>query len=200
MVDAVRCAIEMQTGMVERNAGLPDERRIEFRVGIHLGDVVEENDGDLMGDGVNIAARLEEDLLSRAGFACPRTPTGKSSRDSNYRSRRSRTADPQEHHRAGARIPAAPRPAHDAESARSCDEAARRLGSLARTRHAGLVVALLAAGGYVWHAGYATRLLGASIADDKLKTGPRLSMSRAPFENLAAIRSRTTSPMASQTT
>jgi adenylate cyclase len=45
--DAVRCAIEMQDGMVERNAGLPRERRI----GIHLGDVVEESDGDLMGDG-----------------------------------------------------------------------------------------------------------------------------------------------------
>jgi adenylate cyclase len=55
----VRCAIEVQNGMVERNAGLPPERRIEFRVGIHLGDVVEESDGDLMGDGVNIAARLE---------------------------------------------------------------------------------------------------------------------------------------------
>src|SRR6202021_2687068 len=59
VVDAVRCAIEVQTGMVERNAGLPPEKRIEFRVGIHLGDVVEESDGDLMGDGVNIAARLE---------------------------------------------------------------------------------------------------------------------------------------------
>ena len=46
-------------GMIERNAGLPPERRIEFRVGIHLGDVVEESDGDLMGDSVNIAARLE---------------------------------------------------------------------------------------------------------------------------------------------
>jgi len=46
-------------GMVERNAGLPPERCIEFRIGIHLGDVVEEADGDLMGDGVNIAARLE---------------------------------------------------------------------------------------------------------------------------------------------
>jgi adenylate cyclase len=45
--------------MIERNAGLPPERRIEFRVGIHLGDVVEESDGDLMGDGVNIAGRLE---------------------------------------------------------------------------------------------------------------------------------------------
>ena len=59
VVQAVRCAIEVQNGMVERNAGVPPERRIEFRVGIHLGDVVEESDGDLMGDGVNIAARLE---------------------------------------------------------------------------------------------------------------------------------------------
>ena len=59
VVDAVRCAIEVQNGMVERNAGVPPERRIEFRIGIHLGDVVEEADGDLMGDGVNIAARLE---------------------------------------------------------------------------------------------------------------------------------------------
>ena len=59
VVDAVRCAIEVQHGMIERNAGLPPERVIEFRIGIHLGDVVEEADGDLMGDGVNIAARLE---------------------------------------------------------------------------------------------------------------------------------------------
>jgi class 3 adenylate cyclase len=59
VVDAVRCAIEVQTGMVERNAGLPPEKRIEFRIGIHLGDVVEESDDDLMGAGVNIAARLQ---------------------------------------------------------------------------------------------------------------------------------------------
>ena len=59
VVDAVRCAIEVQNGMVERNAGVPPDRRIEFRIGIHLGDVVEESDGDLMGDGVNIASRLE---------------------------------------------------------------------------------------------------------------------------------------------
>jgi TolB-like protein/class 3 adenylate cyclase/tetratricopeptide (TPR) repeat protein len=59
VVDAVRCAIEVQSGLAERNAGLPPEKRIEYRVGIHLGDVVEESDGDLMGDGVNIAARLE---------------------------------------------------------------------------------------------------------------------------------------------
>jgi len=59
VVDAARCAIEIQGGMVDRNAGLPPERRMEFRIGVHLGDVVEEGDGDLMGDGVNIAARLE---------------------------------------------------------------------------------------------------------------------------------------------
>src|SRR6202167_1042350 len=68
VVDAVRCAIEVQTGMVERNAGLPPERRIEFRIGIHLGDVVEESDGDLMGDGVNIAARLEG--IAKPGAIC----------------------------------------------------------------------------------------------------------------------------------
>ena len=68
VVDAVRCAIEVQNGMVERNAGLSPERRIEFRVGIHLGDVVEESDGDLMGDGVNIAARLEG--IAKPGAIC----------------------------------------------------------------------------------------------------------------------------------
>src|SRR5271167_4392563 len=68
VVDAVRCAIEIQNGMVERNAGLPPERRIEFRIGVHLGDVVEESDGDLMGDSVNIAARLEG--IARPGAIC----------------------------------------------------------------------------------------------------------------------------------
>jgi TolB-like protein len=58
----------MQNGMAERNAGVQPERRIEFRVGIHLGDVVEEADGDLMGDGVNIAARLEG--IARPGAIC----------------------------------------------------------------------------------------------------------------------------------
>src|SRR6266566_5282788 len=68
VVDAVRCAIEVQSGMVERNAGLPPERRIEFRIGVHLGDVVEESDGDLMGDGINIAARLEG--IAKPGTIC----------------------------------------------------------------------------------------------------------------------------------
>jgi adenylate cyclase len=58
VVDAVRCAVEMQRGMVERNATVPQEQRIEFRIGINLGDVIAEGE-DIFGDGVNVAARLE---------------------------------------------------------------------------------------------------------------------------------------------
>jgi adenylate cyclase len=68
VVDAVRCAVEVQHAMVERNAGVALDKRIEFRIGIHLGDVVEESDGDLMGDGVNIAARLEG--IAEPGAIC----------------------------------------------------------------------------------------------------------------------------------
>src|ERR1700675_1577355 len=68
VVDAVRCAIEVQNAMVERNVGMPTDQRIDFRIGIHLGDVVEESDGDLMGDGVNIAARLEG--IAEPGAIC----------------------------------------------------------------------------------------------------------------------------------
>src|SRR5215831_4509690 len=68
VVDAVRCAIEVQNAIVERNAGVPENRRIEFRLGIHIGDVVEESDGDLMGDGVNVAARLEG--IANPGAIC----------------------------------------------------------------------------------------------------------------------------------
>ena len=99
VVDAVRCAIEVQTGMVERNAGLPPERRIEFRVGIHLGDVVEESDGDLMGDGVNIAARLEGHRQARRDLSVRgRLSSGEGAARS--RRPRSRPDATQEHRRA----------------------------------------------------------------------------------------------------
>jgi adenylate cyclase len=67
VVDAVRCAIELQEAMLERNADLPQEKRIEFRVGVNLGDVMIEG-RDLYGDGVNIAARLE--ALAQPGGIC----------------------------------------------------------------------------------------------------------------------------------
>jgi adenylate cyclase len=68
VVDAVNCAIEVQRAMVERNAGVAPDKRIEFRIGIHLGDVVEEADGDLMGDGVNVVARIES--ICNPGAIC----------------------------------------------------------------------------------------------------------------------------------
>ena len=58
VVDALLCATELQAGMAQRNADVPADRRIEFRIGINVGDVVVE-DGDIFGDGVNVAARLE---------------------------------------------------------------------------------------------------------------------------------------------
>ena len=67
VVDAVRCAVEIQRGMAERNAGTPPEKRIEFRVGINLGDVIAEGE-DIFGDGVNVAARLE--AISEPGGIC----------------------------------------------------------------------------------------------------------------------------------
>src|SRR4249919_792454 len=53
-VDAVRCALEIQRAMAERNADIPEDRRIEFRIGINIGDVIID-EGDIYGDGVNIA-------------------------------------------------------------------------------------------------------------------------------------------------
>ena len=79
-VDAVSFAVEVQRAMAERNAEVAPDKRIEFRIGIHVGDVVEESDGDLMGDGVNIAARLQ-------GVA---TPGGICLSDDAYRQVKSR--------------------------------------------------------------------------------------------------------------
>ena len=66
-VDATRCAVEIQRGMIERNASVPQDERIELRIGIHVGDVIIE-DGDIFGDGVNIAARLEG--IAQPGGIC----------------------------------------------------------------------------------------------------------------------------------
>jgi TolB-like protein/class 3 adenylate cyclase len=67
VVDAVNCAVEIQRELAERNAELPDERKMDFRIGVNLGDVVEE-EGRIYGDGVNIAARMEG--LAEAGGVC----------------------------------------------------------------------------------------------------------------------------------
>src|SRR5215475_13942827 len=67
VVDAVRCAVEIQRAMVDRNAAEPDDKRITFRIGVNLGDVISDG-GDIYGDGVNIAARLEG--LAAPGGIC----------------------------------------------------------------------------------------------------------------------------------
>src|ERR1700730_8144536 len=67
VVDAVRCAVDVQRGMVERNADTAESKRVSFRVGVNLGDVIVEKD-DIFGDGVNIAARLE--ALAEPGGIC----------------------------------------------------------------------------------------------------------------------------------
>src|SRR5947199_4840597 len=67
VVDAVRCAVEIQRGMVDRNAEVPEDKRITFRIGINLGDVIADGD-DIYGDGVNIAARLE--AIAEPGGVC----------------------------------------------------------------------------------------------------------------------------------
>jgi adenylate cyclase len=196
VVDAVRCAIEVQTGMVERNAGLPPERRIEFRVGIHLGDVVEETDGDLMGDGVNIAARLEG--IAKPGAICL-----------------SEDAYRQVKHRLDLKVSdlgtvplknifepihvyslevgqapeAKPTSATSATvKVESATPAPKARGWWSRwPALAALALALLAAGGYAWRVGLAPRFMAASV-DDKLANAPRLSIVVLPFENLSGDR------------
>jgi adenylate cyclase len=182
VVDAVRCALEVQSGMVERNAGLPPERRIEFRIGIHLGDVVEEADGDLMGDGVNVAARLEG--ICEPGGVCL-------SEDA-YRQVKSRLelqvadlgpqslkniAEPVRAYLLRQGAPATQKPPQPATRTRGVW---RRWPALA----AALALVLLAAGAFAWRAGYAPRFMAASV-DDKLANAPRLSIVVLPFENLS---------------
>ena len=67
VVEAVACAVAVQRGMAERNASIPEDQRIVFRVGINLGDIIVE-DADIHGDGVNVAARLE--AISEPGGIC----------------------------------------------------------------------------------------------------------------------------------
>jgi adenylate cyclase len=73
VVNAVRCAVEVQREMAERNAGVPRDRRIEFRMGINVGDVIIDK-RDIFGDGVNVAARLE--ALAEPGGICGFPPFG----------------------------------------------------------------------------------------------------------------------------
>src|ERR1700692_379117 len=81
IVAAVTCAVTVQLGMIRRNAALPEDRRIVFRIGINIGDILIDGD-DIFGDGVNVAARIENECepgevyLSGSAFEQVRGPTG----------------------------------------------------------------------------------------------------------------------------
>jgi TolB-like protein len=193
VVDAVRCAMEVQNGLIERNAGVPEDRRIQFRVGIHVGDVVEESDGDLMGDGVNIAARLEG--IAAPGAICL-------SEDA-YRQVQQRLdlkvsdlgptqlkniTQPVRVYSLEVGQPAQAKAAPPTPTAVGKRSAAVAAGKPAFSRWpalaAALIIVVLAVGAFAWRAGYAPRFMAASV-DDKLANGPRISIVVLPFENLS---------------
>jgi class 3 adenylate cyclase/TolB-like protein len=183
VVDAVNCAIEIQRAMVERNAEVAPDKRIEFRVGIHLGDVVEEADGDLMGDGVNIAARLES--VAKPGSICL-------SEDA-YRQVKQRLelkvkdlgatplkniAQPVHAYLLDVGVPVESRAALERGPTLATRKAS---GLVVRWAALALAVALvaLAAIAYAWHSGLAWRMIAAP-------SPPHLSVVVLPFTNLSS--------------
>src|SRR5579863_4968442 len=181
VVDAVRCAIEMQNGVIERNAGVPPDKRIEFRIGLHLGDVVEEADGDLMGDGVNIAARLEG--IAAPGAICL-------SEDA-YRQVKGRLdlevtdlgpthlkniAEPIHVYSLEVGVPAKPKLAAQGQPKSPAAKPRWVLWRWPAIAAVLVVVALTAAGVYSWRSGLVPRMFGLSVAEDKLAHAPHLSI------------------------
>ncbi len=186
VVDAVRCAIEVQRAMVERNAGIASDNRITFRIGIHLGDIVEESDGDLMGDGVNIAARLEG--LCEPGGVCLSEDAHRQVRDrltENFvdlgEKQLKNIARPV---RAYA-LPAAVIAGSKNQGPRATRVSALGGGSRWIGAIAACVAALIAAGWFGWRAWTPPQTAALTAASDKLATEPRLSIVVLPFENLS---------------
>jgi adenylate cyclase len=101
-VDAIRCAALTQEGMAKRNEGVPPDRRIELRIGIHIGDIIIE-EGDIFGDGVNIAARLEA-IAQPGGISISEDAWRQVKGKGRRRIRRYRRAKPEEYSAAAARL------------------------------------------------------------------------------------------------
>ncbi len=190
VVAAVECAILIQKMMSERNEAAPEAKRILYRVGVNLGDILIDGE-DILGDGVNVAARLEG--ICEPGAICLSEDAWRQARgrieaefvDLGEQSLKN-IAQPV---RAFALTPAAvaavkvdsPVPAI---AAIPPSDAPKPRGVSTRWSAAALMVALIAAGGYAWRAGYAPRFMAASV-DDKLANAPRLSIVVLPFENLS---------------
>ena len=186
VVDAVRCAIEVQSAMVERNVGVAPDNRIAFRIGIHLGDIVEESDGDLMGDGVNIAARLES--ICETGGVCLSEDAHRQVRDrlkENFVDLGERQLK-----NIARPVRAYALPAAAITGSRDQGPRATRLSALRGSdRWIGVIAAcvavLIAAGWFGWRAWTPPQTAALTAASDKLATAPRLSIIVLPFENLS---------------
>ena len=180
VVDAVRCAVELQRQMIDRNVGMASDKEISFRIGIKLGDVVVESDGDLMGDGVNVAARLENIAppggvcLSRAAYDQVKGKIAVAMHDWGKR-RLKNIAEPVQ--------------------VFIVDPTDLRLPSLAKsgTRSmrvaAAVVLAFAAIGGGTWYllglTGVTSLFVQSSKTVPSPRTAPRLSIVVLPFSNLS---------------
>jgi adenylate cyclase len=170
-VDAIRCAIEVQNAMVERNAGVPEDRRIVFRIGIHVGDVVEEADGDLMGDGINVAARLEgiaapgAICLSEAAYWQVKSRLDLKVSDLGPTSLKN-IAEPVRVYSLEVGVPAQLKPAPPDQRPIPTPKPSGR-SQRWRPIAAVLVVAALAVGAYAWRSGVVSRIMGALVAEDR---------------------------------
>jgi adenylate cyclase len=188
VVDAVRCGIEVQNGMRERNAGVPDDQKIQFRIGIHLGDVVEESDGDLMGDGINIAARLQS--IAQPGAICLSEQAYwqvKQRLDLKVSdlgaTRLKNIAEPIHVYSLEVGAPGQPKTVPQGPPPASVAKL-RRLFWPWPAIAVMLGLALLAAAGtYAWHSGLALRMLG--VAGNAPSNASRLSIVVLPLANLS---------------
>jgi TolB-like protein/class 3 adenylate cyclase/Flp pilus assembly protein TadD len=191
VVDAVNFAVEIQRAMAERNAEVAPDKRIEFRIGIHVGDVVEESDGDLMGDGVNIAARLQS--IAKPGAICIS--------DDTYRHVKSRLdlkvsdlgpvplkniAEPMRAYSLEVGVPAQAKPPKPAESVTLVTPAAptpqKRHFGLAPLAAALAALLIVIAGGAWW---FLNANRPASVAAKAPAEAARASIVVTPFANLS---------------
>jgi TolB-like protein/class 3 adenylate cyclase/tetratricopeptide (TPR) repeat protein len=191
VVAAVECAIAIQKMMAERNAALPEAKRILYRVGVNLGDILIDGD-DILGDGVNVAARLEgicepggiclsEDAYrqARGRIEAEFVDLGEQALKNIAQPVRAYSLTPTAIAAVAAATPT-PAVATDITTGPSTRALTSRVGALA----AAFVVALLAAGAYAWYSGLAPRLPGMA-AQDNLANTPRLSIVVMPFQNLS---------------
>ena len=179
VVDAVRCAVEMQRAMAAQNANVPAERRVEFRIGINLGDIVAE-DHDIYGDGVNVAARLEA-LADPAGICISRVVRDQIRDKLPYRfedrgeQQVKNVARPV---RVYAMTPAAIAATEPATAPARAGGGGRRFAVVA----AAIVIAVAGAGWWGWSNPRPAAVLQPPPAQG---TAPRLSIMVLPFENLS---------------